>query len=253
MAHKKKKPASATRRLHRAFGAAAALFVLFMVLTGVAINHANGLGLDRKQVTFSTLLDWYGLDEPEYLLSFGLGDAWISFAGSQLFFNEQPVATVNGAAGAVSAGGLLVAASSDELLLLDPDGALVERLPWASIDPQPIRMIGQTSENNVVVRSGDRLWTADADLLHWRQYADSSSNLRWASPQPATDALQQAIGRAYRGQGLNLERVLLDLHSGRIFGPAGVLVYDLLALTLGFLAISGLVLWFRGRRNGKSK
>jgi len=47
--------------------------------------------------------------------------------------------------------------------------------------------------------------------------------------------------------------VLLDLHSGRIFGPVGVLVYDLLALTLGFLAISGLVLWFRGRRNGKSK
>ncbi len=50
-----------------------------------------------------------------------------------------------------------------------------------------------------------------------------------------------------------MERVLLDLHSGRIFGPVGVLVYDLLALALGFLSISGLLLWFRGRRNGKRK
>jgi PepSY-associated TM region len=253
MAHKKKKPASATRRLHRTLGAAAALFVLFMVLTGLAINHANGLGLDRKHVTQSTLLDWYGLEEPDNLLSFDLGQAWISFAGSQLFFNERPVATVNGGAGAVSAGGLLVAASSDELLLLDSDGTLVERLPWVSIDPQPIRMIGLTGENVVVVRSGDRLWTADADLLNWRQAAETNPNLRWASPQPAADTLQQAIRRAYRGQGLNLERVLLDLHSGRIFGPVGVLVYDVLAVVLGFLSISGLVLWFRGRRNGKSK
>jgi hypothetical protein len=253
MAHKKKKPASATRRLHRTLGAAAALFVLFMVLTGLAINHANGLGLNRKQVTQATLLDWYGLDGPANVLSFGLGDAWISFAGSQLFFNEQSVATVNGGAGAVAAGGLLVAASSDELLLLDADGTLVERLPWASIDPQPIGMIGLDADDNVLVKSGDRVWTADADLLNWRQDAETNPNLRWATPQPATDALQQAIGRAYRGQGLNLERVLLDLHSGRIFGPVGVLVYDLLALTIGFLSISGLVLWFRGRRNGKSK
>jgi len=47
-----------------------------------------------------------------------------------------------------------------------------------------------------------------------------------------------------------MERLLLDFHSGRIFGPVGVLVYDLLALAVGFMAISGLVLWFRGRRNG---
>ena len=34
-------------------------------------------------------------------------------------------------------------------------------------------------------------------------------------------------------------------HSGRIFSSAGVIIYDLLALILGSLATSGLVLWFR--------
>ena len=62
--------------------------------------------------------------------------------------------------------------------------------------------------------------------------------------------MRQNILRQYRGHGLSLERLLLDFHSGRIFGPAGVVIYDLLALVLGFLAISGLVLFLRGRRNG---
>ena len=52
---------------------------------------------------------------------------------------------------------------------------------------------------------------------------------------------------------MSLERLLLDLHSGRFFGSAGVLVYDVLALAIGFLAISGLILWIRGRRNGTNR
>ena len=62
--------------------------------------------------------------------------------------------------------------------------------------------------------------------------------------------MRQAIVRHYRGNGMSLERILLDSHSGRIFGTAGVIIYDILALAVGFLAISGLVLWLRGRRNG---
>jgi uncharacterized iron-regulated membrane protein len=50
-----------------------------------------------------------------------------------------------------------------------------------------------------------------------------------------------------------MERLILDLHSGRIFGPVGILIYDLLAVIVGFLAISGVIFWFRGRRNGKRR
>jgi len=63
--------------------------------------------------------------------------------------------------------------------------------------------------------------------------------------------LIQTITQQYRGEGLSVERVLLDFHSGHIFGPMGVFIYDLLAVAVGFLSISGLVLWIRGRRNGK--
>ena len=248
---KKKRKSSAVRRLHRSFGAFAVVFVLFMVLSGLAINHSNGLGLDQRKVSQSFVLGWYGLGKPSNIQSYLVGDDWISFAGSQLYINDKSVATIQGGVGAVSSGDLYIAASGDELLLLDHDGNLVERLPWASISEAPIEAIGLQLNKTVSVRSAGQVWLADADLLNWQRAEEPITSLDWSSSQVAPDELQGSITHLYRGDGLSLERVLLDLHSGRIFGAIGVLVYDLLALALGFLSISGLVLWFRSRRNGK--
>jgi hypothetical protein len=250
---RKKRTASTMRRLHRSIGAGAAIFVFFMVLTGLVINHSNGLGLDQRHVSQPFLLGWYGLGKPENIQSYAVGDDWLSFAGSQLYLNDNSVATISDGAGAVSLGELLIAAGSDELLLLDQQGNLVERIPWSPIGTAPIDSIGLNANATVTVKSSGQLWMADTDLLNWQRTGETTVTVQWSTSEPAPEQLQQAITRVYRGEGLSLERVLLDLHSGRIFGSAGVLVYDLIALGLGFLSISGLVLWFRSRRNGKSK
>ncbi|MDX2479269.1 MAG: PepSY-associated TM helix domain-containing protein [Desulfuromusa sp.] len=250
---RKKRTASTMRRLHRSIGAGAAIFVFFMVLTGLVINHSNGLGLDQRHVSQPFLLGWYGLGKPENIQSYAVGDDWLSFAGSQLYLNDKPVATISDGAGAVPLGELLIAAGSDELLLLDQQGNLVERIPWSPIGTASIDSIGLNANAAVTVKSSGQLWLADSDLLNWQRTGKINGLVQWSKSEPAPETMQQAITRVYRGKGLSLERVLLDLHSGRIFGTAGVLVYDLLALGLGFLSISGLVLWFRSRRNGKSK
>lgn len=250
---RKRRPSSTMRRLHRSFGAGAAIFVFFMVLSGLVINHSNDLGLDRQSVSQPFLLNWYGLGKPENINSFAIGHDWLSFAGSQLYLNDKPVETLSDGVGVVSNGELFIAAGNDELLLLDLDGNLVERILWASIEAAPIESVGLHANTIVAVKSDGRIWLADADLLKWRPAEEAMSTPRWSLSESAPEKLQQAITRSYRGEGLSLERLLLDLHSGRIFGSIGVLIYDLLALVLGFLSISGLVLWFRSRRNGKSR
>ncbi len=250
---RKKRPASSMRRIHRTLGVFAAIFVIFMVLSGLAINHSNGLGLDQRQVSGPFLLGWYGFAGPENINSFVVGDMRLSFTGSQLYLDDRSVATISDGVGAVSTGELLIAAGRDELLLLDLDGSLIERLPWEPIGMAPIESLGLDENGTVLVKSAGRLWLADAQLLNWQRAGDDISTQHWSLPTPVPDALLQAITRQYRGDGLSLERVLLDLHSGRIFGPIGILVYDLLALALGFLAISGFILWMRGKRNGKRK
>ncbi len=242
---------SIVRRLHRSLGAGTAVFIIFMVLSGLTINHSNGLGLDQRHVSQPFVLDWYGLEEPEHIRSFALGNNWLSFAGSRLYLNGNPVSGLTSGVGAVSSHDMLVAAGSEELLLLDREGRLIERLPWGPSGAGPIESIGLLEDGIIVVKSADQLWLADADLLNWQQAEGTNVNPAWAFSEPAPGALHEAITRHYRGDGLSLERVLLDIHSGRIFGSIGVLVYDLLALAVAFLAISGLVFWLRGRRNGK--
>jgi len=238
------------RRWHRLFGAGLSVFVIFMVLSGLAINHSNGLGFDKRYVSQALLLEWYGLGAPEDIDSFAVENDWLSFAGSQLYLNGIFVATISRGVGAVANGDMLITAGSEELLLLDRQGSLIERIPWGHPGTGPIELIGVTDGNRVVVRSLDQLWMADSEFLSWQRVSGDGESPVWSSSQAAPSAIHETITRHYRGDGLSLERLLLDFHSGRAFGKMGIFVYDLLALAVGFLAISGLIFWWRGRRNG---
>jgi len=248
-----KRRSSKARSLHRLLGIGAAVFIIFMVLSGLTINHSNSLGLDQHQIAQPLLLDWYGLGEPQQIRSFEVGNDWLSFAGSQLYLNNDPVASVVNGVGAVSSNDVIIVAGSDELLLLDPAGNLIERSNWALDGAMRIESIGVTAKGAVVIESADQLWLADRELLNWNQAGETTTNPSWAKAAVAPEIFRKNIAQSYRGDGLILERVILDIHSGRIFGNVGVLVYDLLALSVAFMAISGVILWARGRRNGNRK
>ena len=247
----RKKKTSKARRLHRLLGAGAAVFMIFMVLSGIAINHSNAMRLDQRQLAQPLLLDWYGLGEPESIRSFELGESWLSIAGSQVYLNGNYVATLSNAVGAISISDMLIAAGRDELLILDHAGNLIERVSWSPSGAGSIDAIGLLDNAIVVLKSNDQFWAADRDLLNWRR-PDDMVTATWSVSTATPDIVHKAITEQYRGEGLSIERVLLDFHSGRIFGTVGIIVYDLLALAIGLMATSGLVLWVRGRRNGKS-
>jgi len=248
---RKNPQSSTTRRLHRSIGISAAVFAIFMIASGLVLNHSNQLGLDQHHVSQSLLLRWYGLSEPKKLQSFAVGDQWLTFAGAQLYLDDKHVTATSNGVGAVASGEWLVAASADELLLLERNGSLIERLPWGPPGAGSIVAVGRAGNGAVVVKAAGQLWLSDKDLLDWQALEAPPAKPMWSSSELAPETLRQEILQQYRGQGLSLERLLLDTHSGRIFGTAGLLVYDLLALALGFLALSGLILWVRGRRNGQ--
>ncbi len=247
----KKRKASTTRRWHRSIGAGAAVFIVFLVTSGLVLNHSHQLGLDRQHLSQPMLLRWYGPGEPAEIRHYAVDGQWLSFAGSQLYLDGEPVTIASDGLGVIAIDDWLLAACREELLLLTRTGELIERIPWEPPGARPITAIGRATDGAVVVKSAGHTWLGDTDLLDWTQVDETSPKTRWSSPGDAPAKLSQMIAEHYHGGGISLEKLLLDIHSGRIFGTVGILVYDLLALALGLLALSGLVLWRRGRRNGR--
>ena len=234
---------SGTRRLHRwhrLAGISAAAFLIFLTATGLPLQFTDRLDLGSRHVGTGWILDWYGLEaRGEVLVSAG-----VAALGDQLFLESgEPVAPLAGFAGAVQLDGLLVVAGLGEVLLLDAaDDTVIDRFRLE----RNIRRIGVAGDLPVLDTTAGLL-TADAGLVSWLP-VETSPQTRWASPQTAGDPLARAIRGQVRGSLLTLERLLQDLHSGRAFGTAGVVVVDLASLLLLFLSVSGLIMWWRSPR-----
>ena len=253
MNRRRRQAASVYRRWHRFFAVAGALFIIFLVLTGMAINHGELLGLGRHSIEKSWLLGWYGLREPARLESVALKDRTLTWAGNRLYLDGMEIATTNGTpVGAVLTPDLIIVAQNRTLLLLTPGGDLVERLQVPQIEAGTIETIGLSRFGLVVLKSGSWLLQADQELLDWQPLPEAGRPVQWSVWVPTPKVIHEQVVRNHQGPGLSLEQLLLDLHSGRFFGSTGVIIYDLLALILLTLALSGLILWQRGRRNGRN-
>jgi len=237
------------RRTHRWLGVAASLFVLLLSVTGVLLNHSVEWKLDRRYVQWDWLLDAYGIRVPEPSAAYSDGNHYATLLGGHLFFDDQEVARdVDGLTGMVIPGDVAIIATTDGLLLVTQRGEFVERIDLGGSLSAPIERIGRAN-GRLVVGTAGALYLADADITGVGPAgAEQVPGISWATPADAPPELERRLGSLYRGQGLTVERLLMDLHSGRVIARAGPLILDLVALGLVLLSVSGLVFWYRGGR-----
>lgn len=251
------KQQSAARRLrslylwHRWIGLLAATFVIVLSITGLALNHTESLSLDDTHVQSPALLDWYGIQAPDDVITFTAGPLTASALGKQIFIDTNPVANIEPPlVGAVGFGDLVVIAVSDRLLLFTHAGELVELLGSAAGIPQGIRSLGTVAGRQLVLRTDEGDYSTDSELLAWRRTDRVEAD--WSTPVTPPPGLIASLQAIYRGSGLPLERVILDLHSGRILGEWGVYLMDGAAIVFVLLAASGIWLWGRRRASARA-
>lgn len=240
-------PSRALHVWHRRAGVIAALVLAVVAVTGFALNHTETLRLDERVVRNRVVLALYGTEAAPAPVAFAVDGRAVALLGDRLFLDEREVARAAGPLlGAVTHGGGYVVAVPGELLFLTADGALLERLGGAEGVPAGIRALGVTTDGRLAVRAAHGDYISDLVTLEWTEVARADA--RWAQPAPLPEPRRAALAAAYRGEGMSLERVLLDLHSGRIFGRWGVYVVDAAAIAALLLAGTGLWMWGRGRR-----
>ncbi len=223
---------------HRRIGIVVALGVVMLAATGILLNHGHRLGLDQRPLTQRWLLDWYGIRLPP-VTAYATGHGWLMEAGQRLFLDARPVAPCEALSGAVQWRDWLVAACTSELLLLDLQGQLVERIDPSYGLPVPVTGLA-LHQQQLYLQQRQQWYRAGAELLAFDPADASYSAVPAGQPPPELAAQAQQLAA---GGGISWERVLLDFHSGRLFGGAGVWVVDALAALMTVLALSGAWVW----------
>ncbi len=239
---------------HRRVGLLAAVFVVVLAATGLLLNHASQLGLDRRFVDWAWLNGVYGDDSGE-LRAFRLGEQWLyRTADGRVYLDAREVAPCSGEfVGAAEAGEVLLAACAEELLVITRDGALLDSATATLGLPVPLQAIGLVGDltgRAAAVQADGAWWLVDLEQMNFSQRAGAGgATVSQVAPEALPERIRARIPTPERW--LNWERVLLDLHSGRLLGSLGVLVMDAVGVLLVTLATSGSAMWWLHRRRGR--
>lgn len=228
---------------HRRLGVVCAAVLLWLAATGLLLNHADDLDLSHHTLDARVLQWLYRLPSPS-ITGFDLTLHFISQVDrQQLYFDTRPLGTCRGTlVGAERLSKDMIAViCGEEIILLDENGELQERIHAAHGLPVPIaaaavsdgRLLLDTAGAAQVVDLGQLTFTPVAIIPAWRQTASTP-------PAVATTLARLAIGDE-----LNGERVLRDLHSGRLLGAWGTWLLDGFAIAILVLSITGFWLWWR--------
>jgi hypothetical protein len=235
---------------HRRLGLISLLLVIVLAITGIMLNHTESLKLDETHIESDALLNWYGLNPKGHPISYAVSEHVISQWNNQLFFNNNALMSSSEKLyGAVASHDMLIIALESTLLLIDSSGELIEKLDNFSAIKN-IRGIGLIDQHVAVKTDRNKIFIADTDIVSWKEIELVPA--QWQQAISLNSKQIQQLKQAYRGQGLTLERVVLDLHSGRIFNANwGIYLMDASAIIMILLGISGTWVWWS--RNQKMK
>ena len=237
-------------RWHRRLGITLLIFIIWLSASGILLNHTDDIGLAEQPVHQQLLLSLYGIERP-VIHSYQIAGQWISHSGEHLYHNSTQITQCTGtfsgialASANLSAPGIIAAACGDEIALFTAQGELVERINASYPLPRPLQTLGQceAAPQEICFSADSRTYTLNVNNVAW---AESTQNISPSTTAQLPSNLQTAIEQ--NALSLNWERVILDLHAGRLFG-LGPWLMDIVGALFIVLGLSGLGIWLFHKR-----
>jgi uncharacterized iron-regulated membrane protein len=227
------------RHWHARAGVLLIIFFLFLACTGLALNHTDALGLSQRNINTKWLMHWYGLKPSApthgYLFKEGY---FVADTGHWVMDGRVLTGTHQTPVGAVDWRDMRAVADVGNLYLFTPSGQLIDKLSGNALPNASIKRLGilvaGTNSQLVLETAGGNFATEDG--LSWQPLATEEAT--WSHEQVLSGATQASVNKAF-APSLPLERIILDAHSGRIFGRYGPMVMDIAAIGLIILSLSG--------------
>ena len=221
-------------RWHRRIGLASALVIIFVAVTGVALNHTGGLNLGGTYPQGLVLLLPYRDLIPDEQI-FPTPDGQLVAHDSILFLGPRQLSGCNQLIGYAVSGDEKLVACDDVWHLFAEDWVLIESFDPALASLAPEALPG-VSDGGLAIHQNDAWYRFDSDAL---LLGDSVASGELTQPErsPGTNRV------------ISWQRLMQDMHSGRWFGSVGIWVVDAAALMLIMLSLSGFWLWWSRQRN----
>lgn len=231
------------RRWHRWTGLLVAVPLLVLASTGLLLNHLDDLSLRQRPLPL-WLAQYYGVPPLSPALGSDVGEQdWWLWADQTLYRDGTALAQCSAPfVGVVAVGALRVAGCGRELVLLSGAGEVFERLGTDYGVPIFTAVGSAPGVVLLATASGAQQFNPDTLALQpWMQDWQPQTVLR------VPTALAKQLPRQQVPVELNWERLLLDVHAGRVLPLLGTLLMDLSALLMLLLAGSGVLIWWRTR------
>jgi hypothetical protein len=231
---------------HRYAGLFAAFFVIFLSITGIALNHTDDLSLKSQHITSNTLLDLYRVQAPTHIWQVKTAQHTVTQADDVLFVNSgQAISIESSVVGAAMFDDFLIIALTNALLLVDANNQVVETLTELDNVPKDIEKLGVNGNGDIYLQSKQQLLRLNNDLSLQSHAEDVG--ISWVELKAISGQEESSIIQRYKSNIISLETLMLDIHSGRFFGPYGVWFFDFIGIILLFLASTGIIIWLKQR------
>jgi hypothetical protein len=220
-------------------------------VTGMILNHTVDLDLSNRHTSAPWIQSSYGMNlegDPE---AYGFeGKAYAATWDSRIFHHATLIDDGSPLVGAVPLrdGTAVVTASSVHYYGLD--GELIETMSSATLPATPISRAGRTRDLTLALETPTGNFTSDENLLSFTG-SPKDQETSWSTVVTPSESDLKTWKTAFSGDGIPLDRVVLDIHSGRIFGTVGKWIYDITVIGVLILSVTGFALFLKTRRRDR--
>ncbi|MGQ0620574.1 MAG: PepSY domain-containing protein [Panacagrimonas sp.] len=240
------------REWHKRAGLFAFLFMGWLGFSGILINQSPSWGYDTDRIYWSWVMWLYSLEPEPPQSGFAADGHWLALTPEGTVLDGKPVLPpVKLPLGLVAGGSaeqpLLFIANAEHVAVVTLDGARFDELRSPILPVSTIRRIGSVGgvAGSVAVQDLDAFQSLDAGS-NWTPV--DPARVQWSDAvelPPAERDRLLLFSRPY----VTLEHILVDAHSGALFGRGGVYVINTVGIAALWLAISGVWMWWRASRS----
>jgi len=234
-------------KIHRYIGFIFSPIIILVSITGILLNHTSELALDKKAMPQSVAQFFYGVKNYQVTLFDRAGVKVYRDQAGRIVSNGISVGVCDAALlGVDQLSDQLVVSCANKLLFLTMTGELLEEA-GASLGI-PLPFTGAQVQGDLLMLAHDqRVWALNPETLRVEQ-VDGAVLRKLFDAGELNRQILLPNNRAVQPVDLSVERLILDLHAGRMLGRLGVWLLDITAIALLIMVISGICTWRKRKK-----